>query len=236
MEEFLAPLNPDTSGSLRVVVYAAFTGTVLFNVVLPQWLFVAALRGRNGPVVRANLAYWQACSLLLFTVYLAICESPMCYATALGSNVAVPLSLWWWTDISERIEEGAAEGGSLEKAWLSWRWGATVVATGTAGAQVLTNRACGSLPDAAALLNDPQCAAWLEPPHYYNVLLHPTLSQDAVLPLVTGSLALYGVRWVLVLLEVVSRGRESYSPDDGALYPSSTTFLARRLNLLNKDQ
>ena len=56
------PLNPESSMTLRAVVWMDFWLAVIFNVIAPQWLFVWALRENNGTIRRCNIAYWQVCA------------------------------------------------------------------------------------------------------------------------------------------------------------------------------
>eukprot|EP00898_Chlorokybus_atmophyticus_P000309 jgi/Chlat1/1279/Chrsp117S01705 len=110
-------INSASPEWLPLMVWSDFWLAVIFNMVIPQYLFVWALRSGNAVIKRANLAYWQACSLLLLTVYLQITGWAPGFATGFASIPATLAALWLYRDLSADIEAGSQDGVALNKVW-----------------------------------------------------------------------------------------------------------------------
>eukprot|EP00898_Chlorokybus_atmophyticus_P008572 jgi/Chlat1/8716/Chrsp9S08554 len=213
-------------GHLQCVTHASMPASVA-----PQYLFVWALKTNNGAIKRANLAYWQACSLFMITVYLEITGWAPAFITEVASVLLTPIALWWYKDLNEDIKEGARAGLSLNTSWQVWRVVSTASMLWIAATQLATNTSCALVPSGVAVLSqNPTCAAWLEPVYYYNQLLHPSLDTSIVRPVGLFSLGVYVCRWLqLLLLEIPFCGRSTYSNKR-----SASVKLARALGFLNE--
>ncbi|WP_448381087.1 DUF3177 family protein [Gloeomargarita sp.] len=153
---------------LTTLVWMYYRLAVLVYVVVPLGLLVWAWSQRARAIVTLLRIYWQVASLLMITVYLLIAALPVGFWTSLVAQVLLPVSLWFWLDVNEEIEE---RPGWLARVTNLWRWVVTWAA-GLGAVAMVPFLGCG-LKSMNALLADAQCRVWLEAPWGYRELLHP---------------------------------------------------------------
>jgi len=62
--------------------------------------------------------------LLAITIYLLIAALPVGFISGLMARILIPISLWFWVDLNEEIEDQPR--GALKLTFNSWRWAITV--------------------------------------------------------------------------------------------------------------
>lgn len=147
---------------LRSLVWMDYRLAVLFAVVLPFILLIWAFVKQTEAMQRLLIVYWRVASLLAITVLLMIANLPMSYIPALAAQILIPLSLWFWVDLNEEIDDQPRT--PLKLAFNSWRWATTVYMALGAIAHLLVLRCAFS----TALFQTPFCQVWLEPPKLFK--------------------------------------------------------------------
>jgi hypothetical protein len=170
-ETTLAPLNAASEPWIRSLVWTDFRVAVALFVVVPFALLAASVVARVPPagrderspgaetVLRLMTSYWQASSLLLLTVALNIQEANFGVFAGLAAQAMIVVSLWWWSDLNEELDDDDAP---LSRAFRAWRLPTTVAAAGGVVVQ-LPFQGCVGVP---SLIGDAFCAPWLEPPKF----------------------------------------------------------------------
>ena len=169
-ETTLAPLNAASEPLIRSLVWTDFRVAVALFVVVPFALLAASVVARvprtpddrsksAETVLRLMTSYWQASSLLLLTVALNIQEANLGVFCGLAAQAMIVVSLWWWSDLNEELDDDDAP---LSRAFRAWRLPASVAAAGGVVVQ-LPFQGCVSVD---SLAGDAFCAPWLEPPKF----------------------------------------------------------------------
>jgi hypothetical protein len=169
-ETTLAPLNAASEPWIRSLVWTDFRVAVALFVVVPFALLVASVVARvprtpdersssAETVLRLMTSYWQASSLLLLTVALNVQEANFGVFCGLAAQAMIVVSLWWWSDLNEELDDDDAP---LSRAFRAWRLPASVAAAGGVVVQ-LPFQGCVGVP---SLAGDAFCAPWLEPPKF----------------------------------------------------------------------
>jgi hypothetical protein len=208
-EIFFAPIssvaiNPETPEWLRTVVWTDFRLAVAFFVISPLFLLGwSALECRPGKknelsadaILRIMTGYWQASSLLLITVLLNMEASPIGVVTGAVAQFMIFVSLNWWTSLTMEAEE---DGSTIQsQIFGSWR----TITSWVAGFGVATQVPFLPCVVATNLVDDPYCAAWLEPPRMAAMLLG--IAEDANLnELATAGLTIY-IAYLVYYLTVI---------------------------------
>lgn len=153
------------------LVWMDYRLAVLFSVILPLVLLIWAFVQKSEPIQRLMIIYWRVSSLLAITVYLMIAAIPISFVSSLIARILIPVSLWFWTDINEEINE--LPQPSLKLALTSWRWAMTVYNTLGSIVQILF---LGCAFSKTPLINDNSCSVWLQPPLLFKQYFHPNTS------------------------------------------------------------
>lgn len=153
--------------SLRSLVWMDYRLALLFTVVVPLILLIWAFVQKADSMVRLLIIYWRVSSLLAITVYLLISSAQVGFVSGWLARILIPISLWFWVDLNEDIEDRPQS--PLKLALTSWRWAITIYCTLGAVATIPFLR-CGFFSDA---IRTPLCQAWLEPPWEFKQVFHP---------------------------------------------------------------
>ncbi len=164
---------------LRSLVWMDYRLAVLFTVILPLVLLVWALVKRAEAMQRLLIIYWRVASLLAITVYLMIGGFPFSFLAGTLARVLIPISLWFWVDLNEEIDE--YKRSSLKVAFTSWRWAVTVYCILGVVAS-LPFLQCAFSPE---VFSTPFCQVWLDAPIGFKNVFHPKYS--------TGFLGFVGI-------------------------------------------
>ena len=163
---------------LRTLIWTDYRLAVLFAVGIPLVLLIWAFVQKAGPLQRLMIIYWRVSSLLAITLYLMIAGSPIAYITALCALILIPISLWFWSDINEEIED---RRGPLKLTLKVWRWSMSVYCALGAVAMIpflncafepgAITRNVQGIPDFNSF-----CGRWLELPVLYREYFHASNS------------------------------------------------------------
>jgi hypothetical protein len=152
---------------LRTLVWTDYRLAVLFTVFIPLILLIWAFVQKAESMVRLLIIYWRVASLLAITVYIFIAGWPIGFASGFGAHILIPISLWFWVDINEDIEDQPQ--GPLKLALTAWRWAVTVYCM--LGA--IANIPALSCAFVAGSIKSSFCQVWLEPPLLFKQYFHP---------------------------------------------------------------
>lgn len=150
----------------RPLIWMDYRLAVLFMVVIPLILLVWVFVQKAEAMQRLLTIYWRVASLLVITVYLFIAALPVGYLTALIARILIPISLWFWVDLNEEIEDQPNQ--VLKITFNSWRWAITLYSILGAIAQI-PNLQCAFVANVTSL---PLCQAWLEPSLLFKEYFH----------------------------------------------------------------
>lgn len=151
---------------LRSLVWADYRLAVLFTVLLPLVLLIWAFVQKVEVVQRLLVIYWRVSSLLGITVYLLIAELPIGFLASSGVLILIPISLWFWVDLNEEINDMPRR--PLKLVLTSWRWAMTIYCLGGVAFQI-PFLGCGFSREAIAT---PSCQVWLEAPFLFKEIFH----------------------------------------------------------------
>lgn len=154
---------------LTTLVWTDYRLAVLFMVLFPLALLIWSLLKKAQPLQHLLMIYWQVASLLAITVYLFIGAHSVGFISGWLARILIPISLWFWIDLNEEIAE--LPKSPLKTAVTSWRWATSVYCILGAIGQIFTVR-CAFL-SSQALLADPFCRVWLDPPWLFRATFSP---------------------------------------------------------------
>ncbi|MCA1992921.1 MAG: DUF3177 family protein [Coleofasciculus sp. S288] len=151
---------------LRSLVWTDYRLAVLFTVIIPLILLVWAFVQKADSMVRLLIIYWRVASLLAITVYIFIAGWPIGYVSGWFARLLIPISLWFWVDVNEDIDDQPQR--PLKLALTSWRWAITIYSILGAIATIPSLR-CAFIQGA---VQTSFCQLWLEPPLGFKQLFH----------------------------------------------------------------
>ena len=187
----------------RPLVWMDYRLAVVFTVLIPLILLIWAFVRKAEAIQRLLTIYWRVASLLMVSVYLLIAALPLGFVSGLIARLLIPISLWFWLDLNEEIEDQPR--GALKLTFNSWRWAITVYSLLGALAQVPVLQ-CAFSKD---VLQMPLCRAWKEPPLLFKEYFHANTT-----PQFLGFFGILGlVVYVLCLIYfvLVKRGLQGRS-------------------------
>lgn len=233
-ETALEPINEASEVWVRGLVWTDFRVAVAFFVVIPLLLLAWAVALRVPPtiggdndndnddprppiaetVLRIMTSYWQASSLLLLTVLLNVQESRTGVFTGLLAQAMIVVSLYWWQDLGDELDEEASSSSRepIYEAFSVWR----TLAGAAASVGVLIQlpfQGCLAVP---SLSGDAVCAPWLEPPRFAAGLVGDGLSPTTLGTVAAAGCSLYALvaaYYVVVLLPSVGRRGRASRPE-----------------------
>ncbi len=190
---------------LPSLVWTDYRLALLFTVLIPLGLLLWAFVAKADAIQKLLIIYWRVASLLAITVYLLIGALPVGFISGWLAKVLMPLSLWFWADLNEEVVEQPRS--RLKLAFTSWRWAVSIYCGLSALVQIPVLRC--ALMSTDALLKEPFCRLWLDPPWAFRASVHATTK-----PFFLGFLALVGLGiYVLYLgyFVLVRLGRQGRS-------------------------
>ena len=151
----------------RPLIWMDYRIAVLFTVVAPLILLIWAFVQKAEAIQRLLTIYWRVASLLAITVYLLLAAAPVGFVSGLMARILIPISLCFWVDLNEEIEDQPS--GALKLGFNSWRWAVTVYNILGAIA-TLPALQCAFSEDA---ISGAFCRPWLEPALMFKEYFHP---------------------------------------------------------------
>jgi hypothetical protein len=153
---------------LQALVWTDYRLAVLLTVLVPLVLLIWAAVQKAEVLQKILLIYWRVASLLAITVYLLIGALPIGFVAGWLARLLIPVSLWFWADLNEEIAEQPQS--PLKLAFTSWRWAISIFCGLGVLGQIPVLRCAFLQQD--ALVKDPFCRLWLEPPWAFKALFH----------------------------------------------------------------
>lgn len=151
----------------RPLIWIDYRLALLFTVVVPLILLIWAFVQKAEAIQRLLTIYWRVSSLVAITIYVLIAALPVGFVSGLMARILIPISLWFWVDLNEEIEDQPR--GALKLTFNSWRWAVSVYSVLAALTQVATLQ-CAFSNNTLSL---PLCRALLEPPLLFKEYFHP---------------------------------------------------------------
>jgi hypothetical protein len=160
----------------QAIVWTDFRVAVLFTVVMPLALLIWSVVSQSEAVTKLLVIYWRVASLLAIALYLLIAALPIGYLVAWLARMLLPISLWFWVDVNEEIEEMPSSPFKL--AVTGWRWALTLYC-GLGVLFQVPSLSCAFAPHAeilkqAEMTSATVCNVWLQAPWGFRELLHGT--------------------------------------------------------------
>lgn len=188
----------------RPLVWMDYRLAVLFTVVVPLILLVWAVVQKVEPIQRLLMIYWRVASLLAIALYLMIAALPVGFLAGFLARILIPLSLWFWVDLNEEIEDRPP--GALKLTLTSWRWAITVYSTLGVLAQLPFLQCAVS----TTAFDSQFCRVWLEPPSLFAYYIHPNSKPAFLGFLGIVGLIIYALSFIyFVLVKLGKQGRSA---------------------------
>jgi hypothetical protein len=188
---------------LRSLVWTDFRLAVFFGVLCPLGLLMWALYKRARPITHLLIIYWRVSSLLAIAVYLMMGQSPISFVAGFAALFLIPVSLWFWVDLNEEIDD---RRGTLKLIVNGWRWGITIYCAIAALLQVPYLKCAASSAAVAAK----ECQVWLEPPLVLKSMFHADIRPEKLSFLAIMALVFYGLYLgYFLLFKLTKQGRSA---------------------------
>lgn len=156
---------------LRSLVWMDYRLALIFTVTLPLVLMVWAFVRKAEAMQRLLIIYWRVSSLLAITVYLMIGNFPFSFGVSFLARILIPISLWFWVDLNEEIDDQRRT--PLKLTFTSWRWATSAYCVLGAIATIPFLRCAIS----TATFDTPFCQVWREAPLLFREYFHSELTQ-----------------------------------------------------------
>jgi len=150
---------------LRALVWTDYRLALLFLVFIPLTLMIWAVIKKADAMVRLLIIYWRVASLLGISVFILIAAWPIGFVSSLCAYILIPISLWFWVDLNEEIDDQPQH--SLKLALTSWRWAITIYCTVVAAIASIPFMRCGFIRGA---VENTFCQVWTEAPLVFREL------------------------------------------------------------------
>jgi Protein of unknown function (DUF3177) len=151
---------------LRSLVWMDYRLAIIFTVLLPLALLIWAFVGKVDVMRRLLMIYWRVASLLAITVYLMIGSLPVSFVSGILARVLIPVSLWFWVDLNEEIEDQPQS--PLKLVFTAWRWAISLYCALGAIACIPFLQCAVSKETFLTSF----CQVWLEPPFGFKNIFH----------------------------------------------------------------
>lgn len=142
--------------SYRALVWLTYRLAAIFALGLPLVLLVWSSLRREACLVRLITLYWKVASLMGISMLLLTDQRPLGYLTAVAAPVLMLMSVWFWVDLNEELDDLPA-WRPLPLTVRLWRWalsGFSLISVVMTGSGLRCMRQGGT----------PDCLAWLEAP------------------------------------------------------------------------
>lgn len=158
----------------RPLVWMDYRLAVLFTVFIPLILLIWAFVQKAEAMQRLLTIYWRVSSLLMIALYLLIAALPLGFIAELIARILIPISLWFWVDLNEEIEDQPQ--GALKFTFNAWRWAISIYSLLGALAQIPSLQCAVS----KNVITSSFCRAFLEPPLLFKEYFHPNSTPQSL--------------------------------------------------------
>jgi Protein of unknown function (DUF3177) len=153
------------------LIWLDYRLAIIFTVIVPMVLLIWAFVKKVPVALGIMIIYWRVASLLGITVYLMIGGSNLSFLAALAAKILIPLSLWFWIDINEEINDLPPK--AIKLALTTWRWAITIYCSLGIFA-LLPFMSCG------LSAKSDSCQAWFQPPLLYQKYFHGSVKAETL--------------------------------------------------------
>lgn len=189
---------------LQSLVWMDYRLAVLFTVLLPLILLIWAFVQQSEAIQRLLIIYWRVASLLAITVYLMIGNVPLSFISGILARILIPVSLWFWVDLNEEIDEQRQT--PLKLSFTAWRWAVSFYSLLGAIASIPFLQCAFS----TTTFQTSFCQAWLQPPLGYKNLIHAGYTNGFLGFLGVTGLIIYLLYFgYFVLVRLAKQGRSA---------------------------
>jgi hypothetical protein len=189
---------------LRSLVWTDYRLAVLFTVIIPLILLIWAFVQKIDSMVKLLIIYWRVSSLLAITVYIFVAQWPIGFVSGLCAGLLIPISLWFWVDLNEDIDDQPQR--PLKLAVTSWRWATTIYCA----LGVLASIPVLPCAFVEGKIKTEACQLWLEPPLLFKEFFHPNAKPEFLGFLGMTGLLLYVLYLsYFVLIRLGKQGRSA---------------------------
>ncbi|MCU0527393.1 MAG: DUF3177 family protein [Elainella sp. Prado103] len=189
---------------LQSLVWMDYRLAVLFTVMLPLILLIWAFVQQSEAIQRLLIIYWRVASLLAITVYLMIGNLPLSFISGILARILIPVSLWFWVDLNEEIDEQRQT--PLKLSFTAWRWAVSLYSLLGAIASIPFLQCAFS----TTTFQTPFCQAWLQPPLGYKNLIHAGYTNGFLGFLGVTGLIIYVLYFgYFILVRLAKQGRSA---------------------------
>ena len=91
--------------SYRALVWLTYRLAATFALGLPLVLLVWSSVRREASMVRLLSLYWKVASLMGISLLLLTDQRPLGYLTAVVAPLLMLVSVWFWVDLNEELED-----------------------------------------------------------------------------------------------------------------------------------
>jgi hypothetical protein len=188
----------------RSLVWTDYRLAILFTVVMPLILLIWAFVQKAEAIQRLLIIYWRVASLLAITLYLMIAAWPIAFLSSFLSRILIPISIWFWVDVNEEIDDLPSR--PLKLALTAWRWAITIYCALGALA-LIPFLPCGF---SQGIIKSPFCQVWLEAPWLYKQYFHANTKPEFLGFLGISALIIYVIYLsYFVLIKLGKQGRSA---------------------------
>jgi hypothetical protein len=189
---------------LRPLVWTDYRVALLFLVVFPLVLLIWSLVQKTEAVSRLMGIYWKVSSLLAIAVLLMIGSLQIAFISSLLARILIPLSLWFWIDLNEEIDD--LPSSPFKLGVTAWRWGTTIYCI------IGTLAMIPFVPCGLSLLTFKQthCQIWLEAPWNFREIFLSGYKPEALGTLGILALIIYTLSLgYFVIIQLGKQGRSA---------------------------
>ena len=142
--------------SYRTLVWLTYRLAAMFALGLPLVLLIWSAIKRETSLVRLLSLYWKVASLMAISMLLLTSQQPLGYITALIAPLLMVVSIWFWVDLNEELEDLPA-WRPLPLTVRAWRWALS-------GSGLLSVVMTGTALNCVQVADGPSCGFWMEAP------------------------------------------------------------------------
>jgi hypothetical protein len=181
------------------LIWLDYRLAVIFTVIVPMVLLIWALVKKIPVATTIMIIYWRVASLLGIAIYLAIGDSGLAFFSLLAAKILIPLSLWFWVDINEEINDLPPK--AIKLALTTWRWAVTLY-SGLGAIALIPFMQCGLSTQSN------YCQAWFQPPLLYKQYFHGAATPGSLGFFGTAALIFYALCFgYFVVVRLAKQGR-----------------------------
>tara|TARA_B100001250_G_scaffold78199_1_gene64179 strand:- start:453 stop:1064 length:612 start_codon:yes stop_codon:yes gene_type:complete len=110
-----------TEISFQALVWLTYRLGAAFAFGLPLVIYFWGIKKKESSIIRLLEIYWKVASLIAISMLLLNGNSKIGYLTSFISPIIIVVSVWFWKDLNEEIED-LPQGKALIITVKIWRW------------------------------------------------------------------------------------------------------------------